>query len=48
MVFAHDTAVSLRAAVTLVNSALEPVGMTSPEEPRRVPRRVRLHRAPRR
>lgn len=32
MVFAHDTAVSLQAAVTLVNAALEPVGMSSPEE----------------
>lgn len=32
MVFAHDTAVSLQAAVTLVNSAVEPVGMTTTEE----------------
>ncbi len=32
MVFAHDTAVALQAAVTLVNSAEEPVGMTTPDE----------------
>ncbi|TWH01638.1 Conserved protein containing a Zn-ribbon-like motif, possibly RNA-binding [Nocardioides sp. J9] len=32
MVFTHDTAVSLQAAVTLVNSDLEPVGLTTPAE----------------
>ncbi len=32
MVFAHDTAVSLQAAVILANSALEPVGLTTTEE----------------
>ncbi|MDZ5620800.1 CGNR zinc finger domain-containing protein [Nocardioides sp. HM23] len=32
MVFAHDTAMALQAAVTLVNSALEPVTLSSPEE----------------
>ena len=32
MVFAHDTAVALQSAVTLVNSALEPVTLTSPDE----------------
>ncbi len=32
MVFTHDTAVSLQAAVTLVNSALEPAGLATPEE----------------
>ncbi|MEZ0581119.1 CGNR zinc finger domain-containing protein [Nocardioides sp. MH1] len=32
MVFAHDTAMALQAAVTLVNSALEPVTLTTPDE----------------
>jgi predicted RNA-binding Zn ribbon-like protein len=32
VVFAHDTAIALQSAVTLVNSDLEPVTLTSPEE----------------
>ena len=32
MVFAHDTAMALQSAVTLVNSDLEPVSLTNPEE----------------
>jgi predicted RNA-binding Zn ribbon-like protein len=32
MVFAHDTAMALQAAVALVNSALEPVTLTTPGE----------------
>lgn len=32
MVFTHDTAASLQAAVTLVNSELEPAGLRTPEE----------------
>lgn len=32
MVFAHDTALALQAAVALVNSALEPATMRTPDE----------------
>lgn len=32
MVFAHDTALALQAAVALVNSALEPVTIRTPDE----------------
>ncbi|MBU2696750.1 MULTISPECIES: CGNR zinc finger domain-containing protein [Pimelobacter] len=32
MVFAHDTSLALQAAVALVNSRLEPVSLTTPDE----------------
>ena len=32
MVFAHDTSLSLQAAVALVNSAVEPVTLSTPDE----------------